>query len=56
MQLKNKLKSVVKRLSRIFIKRTKADGKGKKAELEEDADFESSAEQTDTLLFLSPTE
>lgn len=44
------------KIERIFIKKSEPKGKDKKAKSEEDAEFETAAEQTDTLLFFSPTE
>jgi CRISPR system Cascade subunit CasC len=44
------------KIERIFIKKSEASGKSKKTKPEEDAESENSAEQTDTLLLLSPSE
>jgi len=44
------------KIERIFIKKSEADSKAKKSRSEEDSDSEPSGEQTDILLFLSPTE
>ncbi|MBN1151252.1 type I-E CRISPR-associated protein Cas7/Cse4/CasC [candidate division WOR-3 bacterium] len=44
------------KIERIFIKKPETKGKNKKAVAEEETEPEASLEQTDTLLFLSPTE
>jgi len=44
------------KIERIFIKNPEAEGKSKKTKAPEDSDGENASEQTDTLLFLSPTE
>ncbi len=44
------------KIEQIFIKKSESKGKDKKVKAEEDGEAETPAEQTDTLLFLSPTE
>jgi len=44
------------KIERIFIKKSEPKGKNKKTKPEEDVESEAASEQTDTILFFSPTE